>query len=431
MPRESASSRAGTRSRNGDELILLIGVARSGTTLLRLLLDAHPEIGCPGEAGIPSLIHHLGRVWWTITTGADTASRFADLPEQAKRETRRAARVPMRYYCSQEGKRIYCDKSLDSAHHLELVRELFPTARYVLLFRHVMDTVASGLESSPWGFDAYGYLPFVQRSPENFVTALVDYWLAHVEKALKWEEDHAELCHRVRYEDLVTAPEEVLGRLFRFLGVVPDLSVLQAAFEKGRAAAGPGDHKVMYTSGIEAGSVGRGKAVPIAMIPAPQLEAVNAALAALGYEPLTTAWNAEPVAQTSNDGGPWAARLLELMRGAKSASRDGRDEVTRSFAVVANDAKQLRWVVDPAAGVIRQGDGEVESVVTGAAQDLVLLLSGQANPGVLLRSGRIRLLNGREGVSREELTQTLRSALDVLMPARAPTNGSESSALAL
>src|SRR5258707_3173698 len=48
------------------ELALIVGPARSGTTLLRLILDAHPEVGCPAEAGLPSLMSHMASVWMTV-----------------------------------------------------------------------------------------------------------------------------------------------------------------------------------------------------------------------------------------------------------------------------------------------------------------------------------------------------------------------------
>ena len=35
-------------------LAFIVGVARSGTTLLRLLIDAHPEVGAPAETGYPA-----------------------------------------------------------------------------------------------------------------------------------------------------------------------------------------------------------------------------------------------------------------------------------------------------------------------------------------------------------------------------------------
>src|SRR5262245_3901666 len=41
----------------------VVGVARSGTTLVRLLLDSHPELAIPGETHfIPPLIRHFGEL---------------------------------------------------------------------------------------------------------------------------------------------------------------------------------------------------------------------------------------------------------------------------------------------------------------------------------------------------------------------------------
>jgi protein-tyrosine sulfotransferase len=435
MHRRSAS--VGDAVRGTPELLVLVGAARSGTTLLRLILDAHPEIGCPPEAGIPSLIQHLGGVWWTIdaelrgdgggdpltteNAGGDhhgcnpdddgarglQSARLPELAADAQAAIREAALAPMRHYCEREGKRIYCDKSLDSVHHLAAVRHIFPETRYVMLFRHVMDTVASGIEASPWGFQAYGYLPFVERSPDNFVMALVNYWLTHVEKALDWEKAHPQYCLRVRYEDLVTAPEETVTRIFDFLDIVPDLTVLQTAFDRAARSAGPGDYKVIYTSTVESNSVGHGKRVPIGMIPEPQLEAINARLGHLGYEPLTKAWNAEP-APRSHGADPWFERLVELMRCVNPPATVDGDCSLNSLAVVAEDNQNLRWVIEPQAGAIRQGDGEVEIVVTGSAKDLVMMLGGEVNPGVLLRSGRIRYLTAGDDMSPEYLASVTR-----------------------
>lgn len=435
------------------DLALIVGAARSGTTLLRLMLDNHPEIGCPAEAGIPSLISTLGRVWWTIDAdqtrsgtgdppalkeerlqplGNDQLALMGappELPPKARDETQRAALAVMRHYCERNGKHVYCDKSLDSVYHLEAVRQTFPDARYVLLFRHVMDTVASGIEASPWGFHAYGYLPFVQHSPDNLVAALVNYWLTHVDGALRWEDSHPELCHRIRYEDLVTAPEEVLVRLFGFLGVGTDVSVLETAFEKAAAAGGPGDYKVTFTSNVDARSIGHGKRVPVGMIPPPLLDRLNATLTVLGYEPLMKTWNAEPLARAGG-GGAWGARLADLMRNSHPRALTDGNGAMGSFAVVAEDAADLRWVIEASGGTIRQGEGEVESVVTGTAEDLALLLSGEVNPGVLLRSGRIRHLTARDDLSPEELTGDIRSILDVLMDGRVRVNGSQSTGAA-
>jgi protein-tyrosine sulfotransferase len=400
------------------QLALLVGAARSGTTLLRLLLEAHPEVGCPAEAGIPSLIQTLGTVWSTIDDCQDVAGERIEPSEQARAQIRQAVVAVLHHYCARERKRLYVDKSLDSVYHLAAVERTFPETRCILLFRHVMDSVASGVEASPWGFAGYGYLPFVQRSPMNFVTALVDYWLNHVATALSWEAQHAQLCHRVRYEDLVTSPNDVLSEAFDFLGVDPHFPAVESAFERMRTVGGPGDrgpgdHKVPFTSGVLTTSIGRGKQVPVEMIPPAQLEAVNAQLDALGYEPLTGAWNATP-GRRSTAVEDWGARLADLMSDVQVASKTARGRED-SFAVVAADNEELRWTIDIARGVIRHGDGEVDSVVTGTAQDLVLMLSGETNAGILMRSGRIRHLSAREEVSTREAAVAVRSLLGALV----------------
>jgi protein-tyrosine sulfotransferase len=425
---------------------LIVGGARCGTTILRLILDAHPTIACPAEAGIPALMGHMASVWAMLEQddtaledpssvrtgdradeppkaggleprGSRTARVAAEmrLSERARQAVLQAVLAPMEHYCSRERKRIYCDKSLDSVHHLDLVRQLFPEVRCVLLFRHVMDTVASGIEASPWGFQAFGYAPFVQAAPGNFVAALVNYWLSHVESALAWEEKHPEICHRVRYEDLVIRPERTLAGVFKFLGVEADMSVLERAFERASVATGPGDYKVVHTTAVHAGSIGRGKRVPVGMIPPPLLEAVNTKLEALGYEPLGPAWNAEPRAVPSAKVGVSGEQLAALM-GAVQIEPHAASHGT--FAVVAEDNPDLRWVINPAAGDIRSGDGEVESVLIGATEDLALMIAGKENAGVLLRSGRVRYLSGVEDLPPRELATAINGILRLLGTSR-------------
>jgi hypothetical protein len=311
----------------------------------------------------------------------------------------------MRSYCC-EGQRLYCDKSLDSVHHLGLVNELCPGTRVVILVRHVMDTVASGLEASPWGFSAYGYTPYIQANPGNAVAGLASYWLDHVTGALNWEEQHQDTCLRVRYEDLVLHPEATIERIQSFLGVASDLTVLERAFLR-NAPIGPGDYKLEHTTSVHARSIGHGKSVPIGLLPPAMVTVLNERLETLGYDPLNQSWNTAERAVDLNGDGPWADRLSELMQRVRvgPACAD-----IKPFAIVAEDHRVLRWTVEPAAGAIRQGDGEVEGVLTGTAENLVLMLTGDENLGVLLRSGRIRHVVSDE-------TQAMRRALE-----REPTN---------
>lgn len=391
--------RSGTVVAGKPKLALVVGAARSGTTLTRLLLDAHPDVSCPPEAGLPALMSHLARVWSAV----DGDKAGGEMSEDARAATVDAARRVIDAYCAPKGARLHCDKSLDSVAHLEIVRELFPELRVVLVFRHVMDTIASGIEASPWGFQAYGYKPYVQMWPGNSVAALASYWLDHVRTALAWERRHPERCHRLRYEDLVLAPEPSVLAIQRFLDLDEDLSVLRGAFDRERVA-GPGDYKAQFKDRVDPRSIGHGKRVPVEMLPVELLATVNEQLKELGYARLDAGWNRTAGPIDGGGHGAAAKRLRALMARPRPALPvDGLD----AFAVVTDDHHALRWVVEPARGRVTQGDGEVDAVFSGVADDLVQLVTGSENPGLLLRDGRVRHIVGRAAAGPRESARTV------------------------
>ncbi len=87
-----------------------------------------------------------------------------------------------------------------------------------------------------------------------------------------------------------------------------------------------------------------------------------------------------------------------------------------TFALVADDAAELRWVVDLAAGTVRRGDGEVECVLTGSAEALAQMLAQEVNPALLLRSGRIRLLSPHRGIGELDSILAVRTIVESLGP---------------
>jgi sulfotransferase family protein len=399
-----------TSSKATPELVLIVGAARSGTTLLRSLLDAHPKVGCPAETGLPGFISHSRRVWATVSSSENPLSGGnplpavvptidpaetmlphqwwveRTLPTNVERAIRKSAEAVMTYYCGGNGATIYCDKSLDSGQHLSAVNRSFPGVRCIIMVRHVMDTIDSGLEASPWGFSAFGYAPFVHDSPENTVAALARYWEMQVSLAMRWQEDHPETCHLIRYEDLVADPSLTLTNLFEFLGVDVDLAVLEQGFAKYTGASGPGDFKLEYTDGINTKSLGRGKRVPVAMIPSALLVRLNELLTTLTYSPMTEQWNVEPKpANTASQAA--SRRLVQLL----TELSDGEWEFEiDTIAIIADDDINLRWIVEPRSSTIRAGDGDVDLVITGATEDLIRMIEGRQNVGVLIRNGHIR-----------------------------------------
>jgi hypothetical protein len=252
------------------------------------------------------------------------------------------------------------------------------------------------------------------------VAALSLHQLDHVAMALSWEKEHPDLCHRVRYEDLVLRSEETVVGIQAFLGVSEDLSVLAEAFDRD-PPRGPGDYKVEHTSAVHAESIGRGKRVPMEMLPPALLTALNEKLVALGYEALDRGWNAAERPVDGGGRGLWAERLAELMSDARVSA--GQEEVG-SFAVVAEDHRALRWVIDAGSGTVAQGDGDVEGVLTGTAEDLVLMLTGEENLGALLRSNRVRhVIADEDQLPQRDLLRELNLLVALLRGGTGTLNG--------
>jgi Sulfotransferase family len=87
---------------------------RSGSTLLRFLLDAHPDLACPPETNLPALCAQLATVW-SLIEGAPLSQNRGDeplvIPEAAIAGIRTTMDNMIGSYLQRRGKKRYCDKS--------------------------------------------------------------------------------------------------------------------------------------------------------------------------------------------------------------------------------------------------------------------------------------------------------------------------------
>ncbi|MFI5067205.1 MAG: sulfotransferase family protein, partial [Streptosporangiales bacterium] len=193
------------------------------------------------------------------------------------------------------GKTWFCDKSLGSAMHAELLLQMYPQTRFVCLYRHPMDLIASGLEACPWGLVGYGFDPYIAATPGNSVLALARFWLERTAQIMSVEEDFPDRCLRVRYEDLVSGPDQVMTEVFRHLGMPPAPDIVARCFRAKPENLGAADYKIWYTNKITSDSVGRGWKIPPNMISPPVIDGINELSERLGYIPVHP--------------GTWGARL--------------------------------------------------------------------------------------------------------------------------
>ncbi|MGD8394344.1 MAG: sulfotransferase [Candidatus Eiseniibacteriota bacterium] len=211
--------------------IFIVGAQRSGTTLLRLILNAHSQIAIPEEARflVPLLTReHVDRPI-RGTRLRNVLSYIAHNPQFARWNydpapfferfaavdaVRLATLVDALYgsFCASEGKHIWGDKSL-FFEQIDVLHALFPGARFIHVVRDGRDVFNSWRRIEP-GRDraavvALDWRHKLQRIERSF-TAL------------------PEASRRViRYEDLLEQPEATTRALCAFCGVPHEEGMLE------------------------------------------------------------------------------------------------------------------------------------------------------------------------------------------------------------
>jgi len=295
----------------GTEPVFVLSADQPGPALLRLLLDAHPELACPPETRLAALCAQLTGVWSQLEGSplpAGQAGGPPAIPDAAIAGIRHTVNRMIAPYLGRRGKQRYCDQSRGAAEHADVLRAVFPDAKFLCLYRHPMDVIGSGLEASPWGLNAPGFDSYADLSPRNTVLALAQLWAANVALIMAVEERFHESSHRVRYEDLVADPEGVSDRIFRFLGVAPAPGLPQACLTAERERAGPPGHQAWHGVRGGSGPGGGGWSIPAAMVGSPLTETINVLTDRLGYPRIDARWGitAELSGRRRPGGGPAA-----------------------------------------------------------------------------------------------------------------------------
>jgi hypothetical protein len=195
----------------------IVGVPRSGTTLLRLQLDAHPELALPAETGFGEVAR---RFEGSAVTREELLEALTSMPTWPDLSMSREAlaellaevedgdlsaglRAFFRGYAAARGKARYGDKTPGHVGDMDVLSRVLPEARFIHLIRDGRD-VAASLRG----------LPFAPG--DGGIAAIAAAWRDTIWRARRVA---AHLPHytEVRYEDLVSEPERVLRELCDFL----------------------------------------------------------------------------------------------------------------------------------------------------------------------------------------------------------------------
>jgi hypothetical protein len=205
--------------------LLVLGVRRSGTTLLRVMLDRSSKLAIPDESyfvpqlaarhrgpiDAASFVNDLRRIPTLAEWGVDPArvgERLRDglLPGDA-------IAAVFETYAADRGKERWGDKTPMYMQYLPLLAELFPRAQYVHIVRDGRDVARSflampeGIVTKTWAHP---------RSIPDFACE----WRTEVEAARRLGAGVGpERYLEVRYEALVAEPERELRAICAFAGL--------------------------------------------------------------------------------------------------------------------------------------------------------------------------------------------------------------------
>jgi hypothetical protein len=271
------------------EGIIVLGAPRSGTTLLRRLLDAHPNIACPGETNVFRACGRFlrsDRLADGVAVGVVDGLGYAGFtPDEVLARLRDLAFAFHRDYAAKQGKRRWASKSALDTFYIDEIEALCgDQALFVCIQRHALDVACSMQDlSNRTGRYMREMHDYIARYPmilEAFAHAWVD--LARAVRA--FVQRHPDNAVLVNYEDLAANADVTMERIMAFVGEEWRPELLQQAMAR-RDNIGIGDWKTYARSAVDEASVGRWKKLPPYTIG--RLAAIcNPMLEACGYEPV-------------------------------------------------------------------------------------------------------------------------------------------------
>ena len=212
--------------------VIVLGVRRSGTTLLRVMLDRNARLAVPDESYFVPQLARRHRDWLDPAAFVDDLRRLPTLVEwgvsyedvaprlRPGMPTGQAIAAVFETYAAERGKSRWGDKTPLYMQHLTLLERLFPDARFVHLIRDGRDAALSFL-SVPAGImtEAWGH----PRDAAGFACQ----WATEVRaaRALGTRVGPGRYLE-VRYEALVADAEAELRRVCDFAGLEYDDGML-------------------------------------------------------------------------------------------------------------------------------------------------------------------------------------------------------------
>ncbi|MFP4521878.1 MAG: sulfotransferase family protein [Fibrobacterota bacterium] len=195
------------------------GAGRSGTTLLRVMIDSHPEIACGPEIKIFGQTASL----WKMAVNSQVKNILGEYglsKDEIDANFRNFCFSFIEKFRKSKGASMWAEKTPTNISHLPFFMEVFPGSRFIHMIRDGRDVVSSLIKQEWTTLTPSGKSEKIWYT-KDIVHASI-YWKKVNIDAIKFISDNPSYQSRymrVFYEDLVNNPEKILNNICDFLNI--------------------------------------------------------------------------------------------------------------------------------------------------------------------------------------------------------------------
>lgn len=186
-------------------LIFIGGYARSGTTLMRSILDVHPDVSCEPETEILTIMTRFIHDYLTSPKIVESLNKAG-----IRKENLNTALAIFIHQILENRVRYaerFCGKDEKLLYYMEYLYEILPNAKFIYMVRDGRDVAWS----------------LIQNKNDSLMAKFKNYlntWnLFNADINEKCKRIGVDRCLMVKYEDLTLYPKESLVKLTEFLGL--------------------------------------------------------------------------------------------------------------------------------------------------------------------------------------------------------------------
>lgn len=186
--------------------IFIVGMPRSGTTLIEQIISSHRDGASAGEIGRITKQNKAFDQTYNLPGGKEKLMTNAAKGELHARGQEFLTLI--NFVAGRPANRIV-DKTLSQFRAAGYIHLCFPNAKFIHCVRHPADNFISAMQNN--FTDSFSYI-FSQKS-------FVDYYLGHERLMAHWTKCFGNQIFRLNYEQLTNDPENMVRKIVNFLGL--------------------------------------------------------------------------------------------------------------------------------------------------------------------------------------------------------------------